>query len=237
MWSGVRSCCKITTSLCGAEELVFPSPIGLTLAGGWQGADCFSRSCSWCLPVRNDRNVSPSQGSYCCVQHSCVAVFPCFFGENCQLQSCFWLWMLLWPLVRSLENKVKLRLFILPALLKPRGARLTQPSSVSSSSLCARWRQDLSLWHAALGREQQAAMPHPKAKGHQGGHLCLWCRCHLSSLFQASRPVLVVACQRLIGSSHPMLPWEEGLKDKAGDSLRRADQCDKVSCKPCSCTS
>lgn len=135
------NCCKLTTNLWLCRTglpLCLPPPDELSLAGRQQGADYISQGWAHgiCWPSRTaGASISRARGA---VYHIAVGLlFPSLFGEHCQLKSFLRLQMVLWPLARSLENKTKLHLFVLPALLKAKRARLAQHSLVSSSCPCA----------------------------------------------------------------------------------------------------
>lgn len=137
----------------------------------------------------------------------------------------FCLWMFSWQDYLKIKQN-SIYLFYWPCS-KPRGARLSWPCLMSFSSLCAYLRQNLSFWHAALGKQWQRGVPHLKVRGCQGEHFCL---CLLPGLSQSGwvSSVCFGSWIRLSNMSlisyfsYPMLTWKDGIKDKTCDILQRA---------------
>ena len=109
---------------------------GLILAGGWQGAGCIS-------PWEAHGVCLAGMAGTCPLSRACSAVynvlvglfFPVRFGRCCQLQS--WLLPMNVLVARPLENKAKLHLFVLLALLKTKRCQaLLALLGVFQQSLC-----------------------------------------------------------------------------------------------------
>lgn len=119
----------------------------LTLAGEWQGAGCISPWQVHGICLGETAGTCPLSGACTRWLWGCFSWFG--FEGVASSSHCFGLRMLPWPLERPLEDKAKLHLFVLPALLKTKRCQAHSTQlGVFQQTLCLTETGPITLAHS-----------------------------------------------------------------------------------------